>query len=410
MSESEAEVLLNDLDNKRAPKGLPRRRGKRPPPIRAGVYLARKTLAFLRDAFDQDKAREAWESESTLIRGQPDPSTVDVMELRETARDILLQRSTADRRAAPEWQEALRDNFTAFKWLDDATAWQMESRQTHGTCQLPREGLFLATDPPLKAGGTATVHSLRKATQHNGHHGTLLTYDDDVGRWQVKLSSGETIRVRPANLAALDDYHPLLLTPTALDDPANIRCLSPGPLWWSNAILDLQDDLHTVMAEIERAGVTDGLTFQAPRVTLEPGRPTDRQLGRPTSMRYINGRKLRTVGDYRNLSPAERAYLDDQERCWTGFGWPGRDRDRRPAWRPRPVEGYPLSDGLRCSVPATALVQCPALISLLRHQWTPQGWDDPLQHPDLHRGGRVEEDCSEAFDDVEFQEWYFDQA
>ena len=81
------------------------------------------------------------------------------------------------------------------------------------------------------------------------------------------------------------------------------------------------------------------------------------------------------------------------------------------AKRPRPVEGYPLSDGLRCSVPATALVQCPALISLLRHQWTPQGWDDPLQHPDLdQRGGRVEEDCSEAFDDVGFQEWYFDQA
>ena len=101
MSESEAEVLLHDLDKKRAPKGLPRRRGKRPP-VRAGVYLARKTLALLRDAFDQDKARDAWESESNLFRGQPDPSTVDVMELRETARDILLERSTADRRAAPE--------------------------------------------------------------------------------------------------------------------------------------------------------------------------------------------------------------------------------------------------------------------------------------------------------------------
>ena len=75
-------------------------------------------------------------------------------------------------------------------------------------------------------------------------------------------------------------------------------------------------------------------------------------------MRFINGKRLRTKGDYRNLSPADRAYLDDQERCWTGFGWPGRDRDRRPAWRPRPLEGYQLSDSLRCSVPVTALVQC----------------------------------------------------
>ena len=193
------------------------------------------------------------------------------------------------------------------------------------------------------------MHSLRKATQQNGRHGTLLTYDDAVGRWHVQLSSGETIRVRPANLRAFDDYHPLLLTPTALDDPANLWCLPPGPLWWSNALLDLQDDFHTViMAEIDRAGVQGGITLQAPPVALDPGVPTDPLLGRPKSMRFINGRKLPTVGDYRNLSPAERSYLDDQERCWTGFRWPGRDRDRRPAWRPRPLDGYPLSDSLRC--------------------------------------------------------------
>ena len=97
----------------------------------------------------------------------------------------------------------------------------------------------------------------------------------------VKLSSGETIRVRPDNLRALlNEYHPLLLTPTALDDPANLWCLPPAPLWWSNAMLDLQADLHTVMAEIDRAGVTDGLTFQAPSATLDPGLSTDRQLGR----------------------------------------------------------------------------------------------------------------------------------
>ena len=142
------------------------------------------TLALLRNAFDRDEARQAWESELNIFRGTPEPGTVDVMELRETARDILLQRSTDDRRAAPEWEEALGEEVALFKW-DEATAWQMESRQTHGTCQLPREGLFLATDPPLKtrfrAGGTAIVHSLRKATQHNGHHGTLLTYDENVG-------------------------------------------------------------------------------------------------------------------------------------------------------------------------------------------------------------------------------------
>ena len=47
------------------------------------------------------------------------------------------------------------------------------------------------------------MHSLKKATQLNGHDGTLLAYAD--GRWTVKLSSGETIRVQSANLRAIDE-------------------------------------------------------------------------------------------------------------------------------------------------------------------------------------------------------------
>ena len=70
------------------------------------------------------------------------------------------------------------------------------------------------------------------------------------------------------------------------------------------------------------------------------------------------------------------------------------------------TDGYQLSDSLRCSVPVPALIQCPALISLLRYQWTSDGWDDPLGAPDLDPWrGCVEEDCSEAFDDVGFHAW-----
>jgi hypothetical protein len=98
-------------------------------------------------------------------------------------------------------------------------------------------------------------------------------------------------------------------------------------------------------------------------------------MGMPWSMRIINGRRLRTVGDYRSLSPEEKAYLEDQKRCWTDFGWPGCDRDRRPAWRPRPVEGFPFLDGLLCAVSATDLIRCPTLIRLLRHEWTRVGWE-----------------------------------
>ena len=58
--ESEANILLHDLDNKRAPRGLPRRRGRDKPTVSTGgAYLARRTLALLRDAFDRDNPLEA---------------------------------------------------------------------------------------------------------------------------------------------------------------------------------------------------------------------------------------------------------------------------------------------------------------------------------------------------------------
>ena len=95
-------------------------------------------------------------------------------------------------------------------------------------------------------------------------------------------------------------------------------------------------------------------------------------MGMPWSMRIINGRRLRTVGDRRGLSPEEKACLD---RLWVGV----RDRDRRPVWRPRPAEGFPVLDGLLCAVSATDLLQCPPLIRLLRNKWTRDGWEDPLE-------------------------------
>ena len=43
----------------------------------------------------------------------------------------------------------------------------------------------------------------------------------------------------------------------------------------------------------------------------------------------------------------------------TGFGWPGRGRDRRPACQPRPPEGFPALDGRLCSASATDIIMSP---------------------------------------------------
>ena len=418
--EHEAAIYLQDLDKNWTPKGLNRRRQGRTRVVSQGAaYLARQTLALLRDSISTEAARTTWEKDMGAVALHAGNS-VDNMELSESARDVLLQRCTADRRAAPEWEAIRRERGALEKWLDNATAWQMESRQLHGTCQLPDLRLFQDTAPPapdlataLQRGGQVKVDWLRQDAQHNGQHGKLLTYVADARRWEVELSTGDKIRVRSANLQALNHLHPMLNTPTALDDPANLWCLPPGPLWWSNAMLELLPAFYLASEERSRAGVPGKLAFRPPTFTLEPGRPPDRRLGKPVSMvSRFDGRRLRTTGDYRSLSPEEQVYLADQQRCYTGFGWPGRDRDRRPAWRPRPPEGFPALDGLLCSASATDIIRCPALIRLMRHQWTPQGWEDPLaDHEDSGHDpwaayGVLEDldhDCAWAFDDPCFR-------
>ena len=162
-----------------------------------------------------------------FFREEQHAECVNLMELREVARDILLRRSTTERRACPEWlncwvygSEMLTcehpgkplayprtkktiNEFNTVSWLAtlppqdllpvymiqiaswcaDATAWQMESRQRHGTCIIPvddlLEDLYMQADPTI------------------------------------------------------------LITSTSIRDAANVWCLPPSPLWWSNAMIEL---------------------------------------------------------------------------------------------------------------------------------------------------------------------------
>ena len=153
--EHEAAIYLQDLDKNWTPKGLNRRRQGRTRVVSQGAaYLARQTLALLRDSISTEAARTTWEKDMGAVALHAGNS-VDNMELSESARDVLLQRCTADRRAAPEWEAIRRERGALEKWLDDATAWQMESRQLHGTCQLPDLRLFQDTAPPAPDLATA---------------------------------------------------------------------------------------------------------------------------------------------------------------------------------------------------------------------------------------------------------------
>ena len=52
----------------------------------------------------------------------------------------------------------------------------------------------------LSAGVRVRLHSLQAAAQHNGVDGHLLKWNASTGRWGVKLSTGQELSVRPANV------------------------------------------------------------------------------------------------------------------------------------------------------------------------------------------------------------------
>ena len=319
------------------------RRTKKSDVSKGAAYLARKTLLLTEEFFrvryneaiqlTQGKLdRRTYDMWRQFFREEQHAECVNLMELREVARDILLRRSTIERRACPEWlncwvygSEMLQRQhpgkpaypntkqrlyeFNAWmaslppqdllpvymiqiaSWCADATAWQMESRQRHGTCIIPvddlLEDLYMQAD------------------------------------------------------------HTILITSTSIGDAANVWCLPPSPLWWSNAVIELQVKLY--QASVQMA--FKGLSFRLKAPTFVP----------------LKGERPRRPREY-----------------WPerNFTWPDEQQDPRPAWRPLPRPDYHLKDHLQypCTAKAVAsIAHCSAFLHLLRVEWTKDGWMDTLE-------------------------------
>ena len=124
----ESSIYLRDLDKNRAPKGLHRRRQGRNRVVSMGAaHLARQivTLALLRDSIDTEMAQNIWQRAATgqfPCYGEYTGGSLDDLELREVARDVLLQRSTADRRAALEWEATMTGVLRPPCWREASEA------------------------------------------------------------------------------------------------------------------------------------------------------------------------------------------------------------------------------------------------------------------------------------------------
>jgi len=143
----------------------------------------------------------------------------------------------------------------------------------------------------------------------------------------------------------------ILSTSTSIGDAHNVWCLPPSPLWWSNAMIELQVPLHK--ASIQMA--SKGLSFRLTAPTFVP----------------LKGERPRRPREY-----------------WPekNFEWPDANEDPRPAWRIFPRPDYHLKDHLHypCTAKAVAsIAHCHAFLFLLRVAWTKEGWRDTLEEEDV---------------------------
>ena len=57
-----------------------------------------------------------------------------------------------------------------------------------------------AEESRLPAGTPMTVIGLRGAPEHNGKRGKVTSFDEESGRYEILLVSGESLRIRPPNV------------------------------------------------------------------------------------------------------------------------------------------------------------------------------------------------------------------
>ena len=74
------------------------------------------------------------------------------------------------------------------------------------------------------------------------------------------------------------DDHILNIEQLALDDPANVWCLSPSPIWWVNQVLILRNELSKASRELVVLGAS--FRLRPPKAPVAPSNPCRQMLMR----------------------------------------------------------------------------------------------------------------------------------
>ena len=81
----------------------------------------------------------------------------------------------------------------------------------------------------IEKGDTVKVFGLVARPELNGKLGTALEFDEDAGRWAVKMKNGESVRVKQFNVEVAKDEDEPVLVPYKRPD-GTTHMVDPGKL------------------------------------------------------------------------------------------------------------------------------------------------------------------------------------
>lgn len=142
--------------------------------------------------FDESRLVKPGEWDSLAGGDEDDDAAMAELEARMNAEMLKIKEEVKAERGTTELKQPAASSKAAAPTVPAAS-----SKPAVSAVPVPEKP---AEESRLPAGTPMTVIGLRGAPEHNGKRGKVLSFDEESGRYEILLATGESLRIRPPNV------------------------------------------------------------------------------------------------------------------------------------------------------------------------------------------------------------------